>query len=104
MKASTGDMAIHGTPRRRDPRRHPRRRAAEGARLLAEAGYVFLSLMRGVADTGLRRAYLGRMWRFLNAAPDPALLQLYAVKCAMHYHAHRMVGQMLGGGPVINSF
>ena len=90
--------------RRRHLEQHPWRRRADGARLLAEAGFIFLRLMGGVADADLRRKYRSRIWRILKTKPDPALLQLYTVKCTMHYHAHTMVRQMLDGGPVINSF
>jgi radical SAM superfamily enzyme YgiQ (UPF0313 family) len=90
--------------RRRHLQQHPWRRRADGARLLAEAGFIFLRLMGGVADADLRREYRSRIWRILKTRPDPALLQLYTVKCAMHYHAHTMVRLMLHGGPVINSF
>jgi radical SAM superfamily enzyme YgiQ (UPF0313 family) len=52
----------------------------------------------------LREVVRWQQDRILRTRPDPALLQLYTVKCAMHYHAHTMVRQMLDGGPVINSF
>jgi hypothetical protein len=99
------DAGVHPEQaRRRHLKQHPWRRRAYGARLLAEAGFIFLRLMGGVADPDLRREYRTRIWRILKTRLDPALLQLYTVKCAMHYHAHTMVHQMLDGGPVINSF
>src|SRR5262249_38482942 len=98
------DAGVHPEQaRRRHLQQHPCRRA-DKAGLLAEAGFIFLRLMGGIADADLRREYRSRVWRILKTRPDPALLQLGSVNCAMQYHAHTMVRQMLDGGPVINSF
>jgi radical SAM superfamily enzyme YgiQ (UPF0313 family) len=83
-----------GEARRRYLRRHPLRRIKLNTRLLAEAFAIFLMLMRGVPDRALRREYRRRLWRAVCRRPIPAILQLYAIKCAMHFHIQTMVQQM----------
>jgi len=84
-----------GGARTRYLRRHPLRRLKLNARLLAEAAAIFLMLMRGVPDRALRREYRRRLMRAVARRRDPEIIQNYAIKCAMHYHAHRMVEEML---------
>ena len=81
--------------RRRYLRRHPLRWLQLNARLLAEAAAIFMLLMRGVPDAALRREYRRRLIRFVWHRHEPQIIQYYAVKCAMHYHAHRMVQELL---------
>jgi Domain of unknown function (DUF4070) len=83
-----------GRARLRYLRRHPLRRFKLNARLLAETAAMFLLLMRGVPDPGLRHEYRRRFLRALRHLRDPEMIQDYALKCAMHYHAHRMVQEM----------
>jgi radical SAM superfamily enzyme YgiQ (UPF0313 family) len=90
--------------RRRHLQDKPWRRWANHARLLLEGGFIFLRLMTGVPARDLRREYLKRMWHFLKTRPEPPRLQIYAIKCAMHYHAHAMVRQMEASQSVINSY
>ena len=33
--------------------------------------------------------------RLIRHRREPQIIQTYAVKCAMHYHAHRMVQELL---------
>ncbi|MBV8118513.1 MAG: B12-binding domain-containing radical SAM protein [Alphaproteobacteria bacterium] len=80
-----------GRARQHYLRRHPLRRAKLNARLLAEAVAIFLMLMRGVPDPALRREYRRRLLRAVWRRPAPAILQLYAIKCALHFHFHTMV-------------
>ena len=84
-----------GQARARYMRRHPLRRFKLNMRLLAEAAGIFLLLMRGVPDPELRREYRRRLMRAALRRPDPEMIQNYALKCAMHFHAHRMVQEML---------
>lgn len=86
-----------GQARRGYLRRHPLRRARINAQLLAEALAIYLMLMHGVADPELRREYRRRLLRVLRHRPAPAVLQLYAIKCAMHFHVHTMIEQMPAG-------
>jgi len=76
-------------------RRHPLRWLRCNARLLAEAAGIFVLLMRGVPDAELRREYRRRLMRLVRHRREPQIIQTYAVKCAMHYHAHRMVQELL---------
>jgi radical SAM superfamily enzyme YgiQ (UPF0313 family) len=84
-----------GRARTRYLRRHPLRRFKLNARLLAEAAAIFVLLMRGVPDAALRREYRRRLMRVAWRRREPEVIQSYAIKCAMHFHAHRMVQEML---------
>jgi hypothetical protein len=50
--------------------------------------------MHGVPDPALRREYRRRLLRVVWRRPMPAILQLYAIKCAMHFHIQMMVREM----------
>jgi radical SAM superfamily enzyme YgiQ (UPF0313 family) len=76
-------------------RRHPMRWLQLNARLLTEAAAIFVMLMRGIPDVELRREYRRRLFRLVRHRREPQIIQTYAVKCAMHYHAHRMVQELL---------
>ena len=76
-------------------RRHPMRWLQLNARLLTEAAAIFVMLMRGIPDVELRREYRRRLVRVVRRRREPQIIQTYAVKCAMHYHAHRMVQELL---------
>jgi radical SAM superfamily enzyme YgiQ (UPF0313 family) len=76
-------------------RRHPLRWFTCNAQLLAEAAGIFMLLMRGIPDAELRREYRRRLMRLVRHRREPQIIQTYAVKCAMHYHAHRMVQRLL---------
>jgi radical SAM superfamily enzyme YgiQ (UPF0313 family) len=84
-----------GQARTRYLRRHPLRRFKLNARLLAQAVAIFLMLMHGVSDGVLRREYRRRLLRVAWRRRDPEIIQNYAIKCAMHFHAYRMVQEML---------
>src|SRR6516225_9558722 len=75
--------------------RHPLRWLKFNGRLLFEAVAIFVLLMRGLPDTTLRREYRRRLMRLAWYRREPQIIQTYAVKCAMHYHAHRMVQALL---------
>jgi hypothetical protein len=58
-----------------------------------------------VPEAHLRREYRRRLWRAWRARPNPSVLLVYALKCAMHYHQHTMARRMSSGRtPVYNSF
>jgi radical SAM superfamily enzyme YgiQ (UPF0313 family) len=86
-------------PRTRYLRRHPLRWLKCNAQLLAEAAGIFVLLMRGIPDAGLRREYRRRLMRLVWHRREPQIIQTYAVKCAMHYHAHRIVQRLLSRSP-----
>ncbi len=83
-----------GQARTRYMRRHPLRRFKLNARLLAQAAGIFVMLMRRVPDVSLRREYRRRLMRVVWRRREPEVIESYALKCAMHFHAHRMVQEM----------
>jgi radical SAM superfamily enzyme YgiQ (UPF0313 family) len=70
--------------------RHPLRRLKANALYLVQSGVILFRLMQAVDEPGLAREYLGRMWSALKRKRDPLVLRIYAIKCAIHYHMHRM--------------
>ncbi|WFU12008.1 DUF4070 domain-containing protein (plasmid) [Rhizobium sp. CB3090] len=90
--------------RLRHLRRHPLRLIALNLTWAFEAAGIFARLMRRVHDPALRNIYRQRLWKMLLRRRSPVILQIYAIKCAMHYHAHKMVQQMRSGGDIVNSF
>jgi len=56
-----------------------------------------------VPERRLRREYRRRLWQLLRRRPEAAVLRIYAVKTAMHYHAHE-IARTLRGGRVINTY
>jgi Domain of unknown function (DUF4070) len=89
--------------RLRHLRRHPLQFAKLNALWMFEALGIFLRLMRQVPDRDLRRIYRQRLWTMLKRRRSPVVMQIYAIKCAMHYHAHTMISQMQSG-KIVNSF
>lgn len=75
-----------GPGRERYWRSHPVRRARAKAFDLVRAGVIVARLMQQVRDPALRRIYRSRIARFVRERPDPSLLFVYVVKCAVHYH------------------
>jgi hypothetical protein len=56
--------------------------------------------MRLVPDPDLRRQYRACLWRVLIRRPHITLLRLYCVKCALHFHADRLVSEMFAARAV----
>jgi radical SAM superfamily enzyme YgiQ (UPF0313 family) len=83
-------------------RRHPWRRLRLHGRLLFESAAILTLLMWGVPEKALRRQYrraiLHVAWRRRD---NPEIIQSCAVKCAMHYHFHRMIERMEVPAPAI---
>ena len=74
-------------------------------RFLIEALGLLARLSRRVRDPQLRREYLRRVWGLAKVRRDPAVLWIYVLKCAMHYHAHTMSRHMAEGpSAVVNTF
>ncbi len=76
-------------------RHHPIRALAANVKLLSEALAIIWHLMRRIPDTALRREYRQRLWQAFKRRPEPVLLQVYALKCALHFHAFMMAQQMM---------
>ncbi|MDQ3033025.1 MAG: B12-binding domain-containing radical SAM protein [Myxococcota bacterium] len=91
-----------GSARERWWRAHPLRHARSKALDLARAAVVTARLMREVDDPALRRTYRDRIARFARQRPDPSLIFVYAVKCAVHYHTAKLTRGM--AERVVNTF
>jgi radical SAM superfamily enzyme YgiQ (UPF0313 family) len=90
---------------RRYLRSHPMRRLQVGAIDLARAIGLFSRLMTRVPQASLRREYRHRLARVLRQRPDPHLLFLFTIKCAMHYHHYTMAqGMTSADRALVNSF
>ena len=61
---------------------------------MARSAVLYRRLMRRVPDAALRDEYRRRIGRLLRAKRDPAVLFVYLIKCAMHYHHYTMSQQM----------
>ena len=84
---------------------HPWRRRLRQARRLLEAGGLALRLLWQVPEWRLRRVYRQRLAHLWHHRREPAVLRVYAIKCAMHYHAHRLVEALQQrGGSLLNTF
>jgi hypothetical protein len=68
---------------------------------LARALGLFVQLMRSVADKQLRREYRRRIGRIMRTRPDPTVLFIYMIKCAMHYHHYTMARSMQRQGATL---
>ncbi len=86
-------------------RRHPWSGIKAKSLLVMRAAYVFAQLMRNVPDPALKREYRRRILRIARVRRDPAILFGYVLKCAMHYHHHRLGRDMAGdGNPIVNPY
>jgi radical SAM superfamily enzyme YgiQ (UPF0313 family) len=94
-----------GLGRARYWKRHRLRQLRTEALWLAQSVGLIARLLRNVPEADLRREYRKRLWRFLKVRRDPGILLIFAIQCAMHYHAHTMVRQMTSGERrIVNSF
>ncbi len=67
--------------------------------------YIYVNLMIKVKDPSLRNEYHRRTRNAFFTKNDLDLLYPYLLKCAMHYHHHRMTAQMLEDeSSVVNTF
>ena len=85
---------------RRHPWRKLRSQTADAARALG----LFLLLMKNIPDAELRRIYRRWMATILRSRPDPQVLFVCVVKCAVHYHHYRMSRDMAEHRALINTF
>ena len=90
---------------RRYAESHPWRRRRYHLLLLLQAAGLGVRLISRVRERRLRAIYRQRLWRAFIVRRDPIVLRIYAVKCAMHYHVHRLVDALRRrGDAVINTF
>jgi radical SAM superfamily enzyme YgiQ (UPF0313 family) len=69
----------------------------------SQAVFIVVRLQTRVDDRALRRVYR-RMVREALRRRSPLLLQIVAMKCAMHFHALRLVDGMSAGERPVNTF
>jgi radical SAM superfamily enzyme YgiQ (UPF0313 family) len=86
-------------------KKHPIQRFRWNALFLLQSIGIYLKMMYGIRDDKLRREYRRRIWKMWRARPDPGILLMHVLKCALHYHAYRMADEMVGGkSPIMNSY
>ncbi len=86
-------------------RDHPWRRRGRHLRFLLEAFGIVLRLMIRVPDCLLRKAYRQNFSRMLRQRRNPAVLRIYAIKCAIHYHMHELIRVLLTRDcPLLNTY
>jgi hypothetical protein len=84
--------------------RRPRRGRLRQARRLVEAGGFALRLLWQVPEWRLRQVYRRRLAHLWHHRREPLVLRVYAIKCAMHYHAHRLVEALQQRGGRLNTY
>ena len=66
---------------------------------------LYRRLMRGIPQPELRRQYRRRLRRLLQVRPDPTVVFILLLKCAMHYHLYTLAKEMAAGKTaVLNPF
>lgn len=60
--------------------------------------------MTTIPEPHLRRIYRREMATILRRRPDPAVLFICVIKCAMHYHHYSMSRQMVEERALVNTF
>ncbi len=83
---------------------HPWRKWRSQSVAAARALGLFLLLMKNVPDSQLRHIYRRRMATMLRRRPDPSVLFISVVKCAMHYHHYTISQQMVERRTLVNTF
>jgi hypothetical protein len=86
-------------------RAHPWVRARRDAVLWLQSLALFARLLIKIPEPALRRIYRRRFLAFLRARPEPQVLRVYALKCAIHWHMHVFVRTLSSReGPLVNSY
>ncbi len=77
-------------------KRHRWLRIKQSAFFMAGFAYLFTKLMRGVPDPKLRKIYRQRIYNAMkHRMSTPSIFFFYTIKCAMHYHHHKMTTDMI---------
>jgi hypothetical protein len=104
------DLYLHGgfeidRAWRKYASRRPWLRTIRHLKVWLEAFGILTRLLMGVPDEALRRIYRRQFWQFLRARRGATSTRAYAIKCAVHYHMHRMVGSLAKRDqPIVNTF
>jgi radical SAM superfamily enzyme YgiQ (UPF0313 family) len=86
-------------------RKHPLRKLAAEAKLLAQAVGLFSRLMTSIPERHLRKEYRRRLFRLLKVHRRPGFVVFYLFHMAMHYHAYTMATNMASRRSIIfNSY
>jgi radical SAM superfamily enzyme YgiQ (UPF0313 family) len=85
-------------------RKHPWKKWKSQSVDAVLAAGLFLRLMKNIPDPELRRIYRRRMTTMALRRPDPSLLFICVIKCAMHYHHYTMSRQMAEQHKLVNTF
>jgi radical SAM superfamily enzyme YgiQ (UPF0313 family) len=90
--------------RRRYWSAHPWARARAGAIACLKAAAILLRVITTVQNE-LRAEYIRRSFRLLRAGCGPETWLVFALKCAIHVHVHKLTAAMREGDkPVSNTF
>ena len=74
-------------------------------RCLLEAFVLLARLAAHVPDRHLWLIYRKRFWAFLRDRPEPQVLRIYVLKCAIHWHMHKFVQQLSDRArPLVNTY
>jgi hypothetical protein len=83
----------------------PWRRAAEQLKLTALAMVLLFRITLKVPDRSLKLFYLSRFMKVLFRRPLPAILFVYAMRSAMHYHGWKLARSMADpANRIVNSY
>jgi Domain of unknown function (DUF4070) len=85
-------------------RPHPRKKWKSQSTDALRATGLFLRLMRYFPDLELRHIYRRRMATMLRRRPDPNVLFVCVIKCAMQCHHYTMSRQMVEQRRLVNAF
>lgn len=84
---------------------HPWTHRMHELRLWGESIGLMLRVLAKVPDSGLRQVYRRRFWSFLKARPEPSVLRIYALKCAIHWHMHKFIRRLAATEkPLVNTY
>ena len=80
--------------------------AANAAFALLQTIFILIRLQTAVKERELRQHYRRFTYNALRRRPNPFVLQTYALRSAMHYHYHCLLGamQVNSEGHLINIF
>ena len=86
-------------------RAHPWLRTRRNAVLWLQSLGLFARLLIKIPEPDLRRIYRRQFIAFLRARPEPQVLRIYALNCAIHGHMHVFVSTLRDrAGPLVNSY
>ena len=70
-----------------------------------ETAVLISRIAAQLPDRKLWGFYRRRFWMFLRSRPEPQVLRIYALKCAIHWHMHKFVQQLKDRArPVVNTY